>query len=100
MVNVNDQFKSIAAARSAITKFVLDQGESYKLVASDKKRYIICCKDSQCKFRIRATRSAKEVVSITIMEPHTCSPAIHYKSKQHQSVYSLIIYVILILIAS
>jgi hypothetical protein len=100
MVKLNDVFESIPAARSAITKFVLDQGESYKLVASDKKRYIICCKDSKCKFRIRATWSAKEVVSITIMEPHTCSPATHYKSKQHQSVYSLILYIIMMLRAS
>src|SRR6266487_6963594 len=99
MVNINDQFESIAAARNAITKFVLDQDESYKLVASDKRRYIICCKDSKCKFCIRATWSAKEVVSITIIEPHMCSLATYYKSKQHQLVYSLILYVIIILIA-
>ena len=66
MLKLKDEFESISAARAAITKFVLDQGELYKLVASNKKRYIICCKDGKCKFRIRATRSAKEVVSITI----------------------------------
>ena len=78
MVQLKDEFESISTARTAITKFVLDQGELYKTVASNKKRYIICCKDSKCKFRIRATRSA-----ITILEPYTCTPATHYKSKQH-----------------
>jgi hypothetical protein len=98
MVQLKDEFESIAAARTAITNFVLNQGESYKTVASDKKRYIICCKDSECKFRIRATRSAKEVVSITICEPHTCTPATHYKSRQHQSVCSICLYVFRVLI--
>ena len=77
MVQLNDQFPSIDAARKAIKAFVLDQGESYKLVASDKRRYIISCKDGSCKFCIRATRSAKEVVSITIFVPHSCSPQTH-----------------------
>jgi MuDR family transposase len=100
MVKLNNVFESVAAARTAITKFVLDQGESYKLVKSDKARFVICCKDSECKFCIQATRSAKEVVLITVFKPHTCSPTIHYKSKQSQSVCSLFSYTILILIAS
>jgi hypothetical protein len=100
MVGLGDEFESISVARIAITKFVLDQGESYKVVASDKKRYIICCKDSKSKFRTRATWSAKEVVSITIFEVHNCTPATHYKSKQHQSVYSLFFNIYKILIPS
>jgi MuDR family transposase len=96
MVQLNDQFLSIDAARKAIKAYVLDQGESYKLVASDKKRYIISCKDNSCKFRIRATRSAKEVVSITIFVPHSCSPRTHYNFKKSQSVcYLLLFYTIL-----
>src|ERR1700722_2536809 len=54
MVLLNHQFPSIDAARKAIKAFVLDYGESYKLVASNKRRYIISCKDSGYKFRIRA----------------------------------------------
>ena len=96
MVQLNDQFPSIDAARKAIKAYVLDQGESYKLVASDKKRYIISCKDNSCKFRIRATRSAKEVVSITIFVPHSCSPKTHYNFKKSQSVcYLLLFYIVL-----
>ena len=64
MVQLDDQFPSIDAARKAMKAFVLDHAELYKLVASDKRRYFISCKDSSYKFRIRATRSVKEVVSI------------------------------------
>ena len=90
MVQLNDEFSSIDVARTAIKAHVLDEGESYKTIASDQKRFIIACKDTTCKFRIRATRSKKEVVSITIFEPHSCSPAVHYKSKQSQSVSYLL----------
>ena len=90
IVQLNDQFQSIDAARDAIKAYVLDQGESYTTVASDQKRYIIACKDAACKFRIRATRSKKEVVAITVFKPHSCSLAVHYKSKQSQLVCYLI----------
>jgi MuDR family transposase len=76
--------ESIDAARKAIKAYVLDQGESYKTVASDKKLYIIKCKDNGCDFRIRATLATnlvQKVASITIFTPHTCNPAIHYKAK-------------------
>jgi hypothetical protein len=92
MVQLNDQFLSIDAACKAIKAYVLDQGKSYKLVASDKRRYIISYKDNSCKFRIRATRSAKEVVSITIFVPHSCSPKTHYNFKKSQSVCYLILF--------
>jgi len=92
MVQLNDQFPSIDAARTAIKAYILDQGESYKTLSSDKSRYIIGCKDSACKFRIRATRSKKEVVSITIFEPHSCNPIVHYKSKQSQLVNYLLLH--------
>jgi hypothetical protein len=64
---------------------VLDEGESYKTEKSDKQRFVIVCKDDNCKFRIRAAVSEKEVVSITVFKPHSCSPAIYYKSWQSQS---------------
>jgi hypothetical protein len=40
-MQIHDQFESIDAARQAIRAFVLDNGESFKVVAFDKKRYII-----------------------------------------------------------
>jgi hypothetical protein len=51
-MQVSDTFDTIQDARNAIKTYVLDQGKSYKTVASDKKRYIIACKDKDCKFCI------------------------------------------------
>jgi hypothetical protein len=84
-----DTFESLAAACEAIKAYVLNQGELFKTVASDKKRYIIRYKDEACEFRIRATRSTKEQTSITVFESHSCTPATHYKAKQSQSVCHL-----------
>ena len=82
MVQLSDQFLSIDAAYKAIKAYVLDQGESYKLVAFNKKRYIISCKDNGCKFYIRATWSAKEVVFIIIFVPYSCSPRTYHNFKK------------------
>jgi hypothetical protein len=81
-MQLHNRFDSIDAARDAIRQHVLDNGESFKLVKSDKKQFSICCKDQDCGFRIRATKSSKGVVSITCLKPHTCSPVVHYKNRQ------------------
>lgn len=87
-MQVHDQFESIDAARQAIRAFVLDNSESFKVVASDKMRYLIRYKDHACSFRVRAYRSKGkgQTVSITKIKPHSCSPATHYNSRQSQSV--------------
>ena len=85
-----DQFESMDAAHIAIQRHVLDDGESYKTKKSEKKRFILVCKDNECNFRIRATESSKHKISITVFKPHSCSPTVHYKFKQLQSVKYLI----------
>ncbi|SRR6266487_2493347 len=85
-LKLHDTFLSLDAARTAIKTYILDDGESFKTLKSDKNRYVIACKDDSCKFRIRVSRSKKDIVSITVFEPHSCSPATHYKNKQSQSV--------------
>jgi len=89
-MQLHDQFNSIPEAREAIRRYVLDNGESFKLVKSDKRRFSIGCKDPKCGFGIRASKSSKQVVSITVFKLHTCSPAVHYKNKQAHSVAYLI----------
>src|ERR1700728_3634886 len=84
------QFESINAAKEAISQHVLNNGESFKAVKSDQKRFVICCKDKDCGFRIRAAKNTKGVVSITIFNPHSCSPAVHYNNSRSQSVRYLI----------
>jgi len=64
-MQLHDRFETIDAACEAIRRYVLDNGESFKLVKSNKKRYSICCKDQGCGFRIRATKLRKAFVLIT-----------------------------------
>ena len=90
MVYLHQEFLSIQAAQEAIKQHVLDEGKSYKTEKSDKQRFVIVCKDDNCKFQIRAAVLEKEVVSITVFKPHSCSPAIHYKSWQSQSIKYLV----------
>ena len=80
-MQLHDKFDSIADARDAIRAYILDQGDSFQTVASDKKRYIIKCKAEGCDFRLHATKHANETCSITVFNPHTCSPVTHYKSR-------------------
>lgn len=84
-----DQFESIKAACEAITRYVLNQGESFRVEKSDKKQYTIVCKD-RCGFWILASKSSKNVVSIAVFKPHTCSLTVHYKNPQAHSVTYLI----------
>jgi hypothetical protein len=71
---LGDQFHSIDAARVVIRRFTLDDGESFRVIAFDKKNYIISCKAASTgrRFQIRATKSTKGVTSITVLNPHTC----------------------------
>lgn len=78
------------AAREAIKQYILDNGESFRVDKSNKKRFSIKCKDRSCRFSIRASKSSKEVVSITIFKQHTCSPTVHYNNPQAYSVSYLI----------
>jgi len=89
-MQLGDQFQSIDAACEAIRRHVLDNSESFKLAKSDKKRFSIICKEQSCGFRIRASKSSKEVVSITVFKAHTCGLMVHYKNRQAHSVSYLI----------
>jgi hypothetical protein len=105
MVKLSDSFSTIDEARQAISAYVLNQGLSYKVLCKDKKRYTIVCKDNLCKFRIHAGISAKAKsvdarVIITVYKEYSCSPVIHFKSRQSQSVYRQILYYFKILTAS
>jgi hypothetical protein len=78
-MQLSDQFESIQAACDAIKRFVLDQGESFEVEKSDKKRFTVVCKE-RCGFRILASKSTTDVVSISRFKPHTCSPAVYYNN--------------------
>jgi hypothetical protein len=85
-----DRFETIHAAKEAINRYVLDNGESFKVKRSDKKQYHIICKEQDCRFSIQASTSSKEVVSVTGVKPHTCSPTVYYNNRRAHSVSYLI----------
>jgi hypothetical protein len=86
MVQVSDTFDSVYDACEVIKSYILTQAESYRTVASDKRRYILACKDADCGFKVRVWKSSKGIALIMDFDPHTCSPATHYKMKQTSSV--------------
>jgi hypothetical protein len=49
-MQLGDWFTLIEAACKAVKAFVLDKGESFLTIASDKNHYIIQCKDKPCNF--------------------------------------------------
>ena len=89
MVARNDEFPSLQIAREAINRHVISEGESYKVLKSDKGCYVIICRDyKDCKFRIRAS-ALRKAVRVTVFDSHTCSPITYYKFKQASSVWYL-----------
>jgi hypothetical protein len=90
IMQLGDQFAIVEAAQEAVKRYVLDNRESFKVDKSDKKRFLIKCKERGCGFAIRVSKSSKEIVFITIFKLHTCSPAVHYNNRQAHSVSYLI----------
>jgi hypothetical protein len=84
------QFETLKAAKEAINRHILNNGESYKVEKSDKKQYYVICKEDGCDFGIRAAKSRKEEVKITKVKPHICRPTIHYNNRQAHLVSYLI----------
>jgi hypothetical protein len=46
MIYVSDKFLLIKAAREAISRYILNKGELYKVYKLDKTCYILICRDS------------------------------------------------------
>ena len=89
MVTLNDVFSTIEEAKEAINRHILNEGESYKVYKSDSRRYIVVCKDSVYKFKIRASLLIKKGVVIIIFTAYSCSPVTYYKNKQSLALWYL-----------
>ena len=79
---IGTQFDTVATAREAIIRYVLDRGESYVCGKSDKKRYYVKC--NSCEFFIRAAERSNGVI-IYRNDPHTCPPDTHYERGKKQA---------------
>lgn len=86
-------FSSMEEARDLINRSVLDKGESYKVLCSNKKSHVLCCRgprgEEGCKFYISATLIKSQDIRIGTVRPHSCNPRMHYKFKQLQSTWYL-----------
>ena len=89
MVAFHDTFASIAEAREAINRYVLNNSKSYQVYKLDLKHYILVCKDKSCSFEIQVQCTKKTSVTITQMKLHTCCLIIYYKNKQASAIWFL-----------
>ena len=87
---LSSNFPSLGAARDAIRSYIVDRGESYRVYQSDRKRYVVVCRDDFCKFGIRAAALKGPKYCITRYIPHSCSPAVHKNFGQAHSVAFLV----------
>ena len=90
-LKVGSVFDDIPSAKAAIKAYLADATESWKATHSDKSRFCIVYKENNsCNFRIRAISSKKKGISITHIEPYTCSPVTHYSALNTNSLVYLI----------
>jgi len=93
VLHTGDLFSTIEEARDFINRSVIDKGESYKVVCSNKKSHVLCCRGARgengCKFYISASLIKSQDIRIGTIRPHSCNPRIHYKFKQLQSTWYL-----------
>jgi MULE transposase domain/SWIM zinc finger len=93
-LNIGDTFDTIAQAKEAINRFVIDNGESYIKSTSNYREHSIECRHrilKSCSFSIRARYSKKTSLSkITNIRPHTCNPQTHYKFPQASAMWYLL----------
>ena len=86
-------FSSMEEARDLINRSVLDKGESYKVLCSNKKSHVLCCRGARgeegCKFYISASLIKSQDTRIGTVRPQSCNPRTHYKFKQLQSTWYL-----------
>ncbi|CAK8574982.1 unnamed protein product [Lathyrus sativus] len=87
-IEVGYQFKNKADCVAAIKQYHMKHCVDYKVIDSDKKRYIICCRNDSCKFRLVASyRKRSELWEIGIMNPpHSCSTTLF--NQDHQKLTS------------
>lgn len=73
-------FPSLEEGREALIQHTLDQGESFRVVKADHKRFFTCCNSGpECRYQIRLyVRRDTTAARVQLYKPkHTCSPDTH-----------------------
>ena len=86
---LGEEFLNLAEARNAIMIHVVERGESYKVLKSDSRCYVVACQESDCTFHIRAS-ALKKCIRITVYSEHICSPITHSAFRTSHSVAYLL----------
>lgn len=93
-LHTGDLFSSMEEARDHINRYVIDKGESYKVICSNKKSHVLGCRSAKggnsCQFYISAGLIKSQDIRISTTRTHSCNPHTHYKFKQLQSTWYVI----------
>lgn len=81
-LKVGQKFPSVASAKQAINKYIVNQGWSYRTYKSDPKRsWVLVCrqaKEESCTFCIRLSIRKNEDVELSVLEPYTYPHSVHH----------------------
>jgi hypothetical protein len=73
-----DLFSTMEEARDFINRFVIDKGESYKVICSNQKSHVLTRQSPKgqgsCHFYISASLLKSQEFRIGTMRPHSCNP--------------------------
>ena len=85
MVHKGKEFDSFESLKLNVRTYAVTNGFSFKVIKSDSSRWVICCKQKDCTFQLRAILSEKDKkVRITqLNEEHMCVGTLGGKRGSH-----------------
>lgn len=79
-LEIGHSWDSLQQAKDGVKAWILDRGESYRVLSSNKDRLVLECRTKEtCRFYVRVSQSKKGAnkSSLVSYTPHTCPPATH-----------------------
>jgi hypothetical protein len=76
-ITVGRVWDNMKTAKWEVKRAILDEGESWGYIKSDKERLLLKCKDGNCTFRVWIQLLASGKARLSVFEPHICDPVTH-----------------------
>lgn len=79
-LEIGHSWDSLQQAKDGVKAWILDRGESYRVLSSNKDRLVLECRTKEtCRFYVRVSQSKKGAnkSSLVSYTPHTCPLATH-----------------------
>ena len=90
-IAIGTTFASITEGKKTILEYIIGRGESYRVQKADKRCWLAVCKDVNCPFRIRLSRTNDiDECKLTILVEHTCPISTHQGFRSAHSVSHLV----------